>query len=106
MNKGLSTALVFLFAVACLGLTALMPAAELGYLNPTAPQDAAQQALASLEPARQAVLDFAKHLHDDPNFQYYVYALFLGLAMTAASVAINLVGREEAEEKTVLPLKK
>lgn len=106
MNKGLLAALVFLFAGACLGMTALMPAAELGYLNPAYGQDAAQQALAALEPARQAVADLARHLQDDPNFQYYIYALFLGLAMTAAAVAINLVGREEAEEKTVLPLKK
>jgi hypothetical protein len=32
--------------------------------------------------------------------------LFMGLAMVAAAIAIVIVGREEAEEKTVLPVKK
>lgn len=107
MHKGLAIILVLLFAAACLLLTLLMPLAELGLLNPgTAPAVPSQELTQRLEPLREAVSGFASHLHDDPNFQYYVYALFLGLAMTAAAVAINVVGREEAEEKTILPSKK
>ena len=37
---------------------------------------------------------------------YEVYAVFLALAMVFAAIAINAVGRTEAEEKLVLPLKK
>jgi hypothetical protein len=40
------------------------------------------------------------------NFGDYAYVMFMGLAMVAAAIAIVIVGREEAEEKTVLPLKK
>ena len=100
MNTGLSVALVVLFAVVCLFFTGLMPLAELGWLNPGA------QAAQAVAPIREAVAGFAGELQKDKNFQYYIYALFLGLALTAAAVAINVVGREDAEEKTVLPLKK
>ena len=37
---------------------------------------------------------------------YEVYSVFLALAMVFAAIAINAVGRTEAEEKTILPLKK
>jgi hypothetical protein len=40
------------------------------------------------------------------HFGDYAYALFMGVAMAVAAIAIVLVGREEAEEKTVLPIKK
>lgn len=36
----------------------------------------------------------------------YAYVLVMGLAMTAAAIAIILIGREESEEKLVLPAKK
>jgi hypothetical protein len=36
----------------------------------------------------------------------YSYALVMGGAMVAAAIAIMLIGREEAEEKLVLPSKK
>lgn len=42
----------------------------------------------------------------DPNYPFYAYGLFLGLAMFFASVAILAIGRYEAEEITVLPVKK
>ena len=102
MNTGLSVALIVLFGAACLFFSGLMPLAELGWLNANAPQEAAQ----SLAPIREAVAGFAGELQKDKNFQYYIYGLFLGLAMTAAAIAINVIGREDAEEKTVLPLKK
>ena len=40
------------------------------------------------------------------NFGDYAYALFLFVALIAGAVAIVLIGREDAEEKTVLPVKK
>lgn len=40
------------------------------------------------------------------NFVYNAYALFLGLALFAGSVAIMVIGRWGAEEKTILPAKK
>jgi hypothetical protein len=40
------------------------------------------------------------------NFGDYAYCLFMGLAITIAAIAIVMIGREDAEEKTVLPVKK
>ena len=37
---------------------------------------------------------------------YVAYAVFLSLAMIFAAVAINAVGREDSEEKTIIPIKK
>ena len=42
----------------------------------------------------------------DPNYPYYAYGLFLGVAMFLASIAILAIGRYEAEEVTVIPVKK
>jgi hypothetical protein len=42
----------------------------------------------------------------DKNLGDYAYSLVIGLAMIAAAIGIAAVGREEAEEKTVLPVKK
>lgn len=36
----------------------------------------------------------------------YGYILFMGLALTVAGIGIMIIGREDAEEKTVLPVKK
>ena len=36
----------------------------------------------------------------------YSYALVMGGAMVAAALAIMLIGKEEAEEKLILPVKK
>lgn len=45
-------------------------------------------------------------MHVDKNFVYNAYALFLGLALFAAAVAIQAMGRWGAEEKTIIPAKK
>lgn len=42
----------------------------------------------------------------DRNYPYYAYGLFLGLAMFFSALAIQAVGRHDAEEITVLPAKK
>ena len=36
----------------------------------------------------------------------YGYILFMGLALTVAGIGIMVIGKEDAEEKTVLPVKK
>jgi len=36
----------------------------------------------------------------------YAYVYFMSFALVAAAIAIILIGREDAEEKTVLPVKK
>lgn len=45
-------------------------------------------------------------LKNDPNASFYAYSFFLGIALIAAPIGLSLVGREEAEEKTILPVKK
>lgn len=40
------------------------------------------------------------------NLGDYAYALFMFVALIVASIAIVLIGLEDAEEKTVLPIKK
>ena len=113
MTKELSIVLVGLFALATLAFTAYMPLAEAGLLNdPQKISDAVKTWATVLHmptdvSALQApVASFIAGVQKDPNCQYYVYALFLGLAMVCASIAINVVGREDAEEKTILPVKK
>lgn len=52
-------------------------------------------------------VEYVVHLvQTDKNFCYYTYALFLGLSMFAASIAIQAIGRYDSEEKTILPVKK
>lgn len=36
----------------------------------------------------------------------YGYILFMGVALVVAGIGIMIIGREDAEEKTVLPVKK
>jgi|SRR6516225_9437610 hypothetical protein len=40
------------------------------------------------------------------NFGEYAYSLFLFIALVVAAIAIILIGREESEEKLLLPAKK
>jgi len=105
--------LVLAFAGACFVLTWFMPLAELGLLNPLDKMPPEIKAwaessgfISTAQSLHQSILGLVAGIQSDPNFQYYVYALFLGLAMTAAAIGINVVGREESEEKTVLPVKK
>jgi hypothetical protein len=57
-------------------------------------------------PWGQPIETFLKAQGAKANFGDYAYSLFMCMAMTAAAIAIVLVGKEDAEEKTVLPLKK
>jgi hypothetical protein len=93
--SSLTWVLVGLFAFMCLVLTGFMPWAELGL-----PADGP---LGSL---REPFLSAFAHVQGKQGSEYYVYATMLGLALIAAAIAINVVGRLDAEEKTILPLKK
>jgi hypothetical protein len=54
----------------------------------------------------QPLMDMIRSDHASDNMGDYAYALFLFLAISAASLAIILIGREENTEKTVLEAKK
>jgi hypothetical protein len=117
MNKGPTIVLVLLFAAACVGISVFMPWAELGLpTSATAIPEPAKSVLSAVgmsgifdglgglkEQAAAIVKSVPSH---DTNFAYYVYSVFLALAMTAAALAILIVGKEDAEEKTILPEKK
>jgi hypothetical protein len=96
MNKLAPIIVVLIFSFVCLSMALLMPWAELGFPTPV-------PALAHLREALAAKLPGGS---DPQVFEYYVYSLFLALAMLCASVGLWLEGREESEEVTVLPVKK
>ena len=113
MNKVPTAATVMILSAICLGITFFMPLSELGLLN--SPHNVPPESNTWLQfPGipqlvgfgRSSLLDVAHGVQNDPNFQFYAYFFFLGMALIAASVALIIVGREEPQEKTVLPIKK
>jgi hypothetical protein len=117
VNKTIDMLLVAVGAFACLFFTALMPWAELGmngafdnwplWLRWTSehthlplPDYAAWAGTAANWTAYLTKNGAEKNLGD------YAYSLVMGVAMIAAAIGIAAIGREEAEEKTVLPVKK
>lgn len=72
-------------------------------------KDYGQEIINNLEQTlggRDKVADIVHLVQTNKNYCYYAYALFLGLAMFAASIAIQAVGRYDSEEKTIVPVKK
>jgi hypothetical protein len=57
-------------------------------------------------PFAKAIQEFLSKQGAQANFGDYAYSLFLFAALMVAAVAIVLIGREDAEEKTLLPVKK
>jgi len=117
MDKPISTLTIVgtgLFFVAGFILLPLLPWAEIGLnvgeaLKPVTigPFSLDLKPLNGLyETVFSALPERLKNLKDDPNYPFYIYSFFLGIAMTCAAIGLALVGREEAEEKTVLPAKK
>lgn len=96
MSKFLPIILVAFFSLVCLSMALLMPWAELGFPEP----------LPQLTKLRQALAVQLPGASDPQVFVYYVYSFFLGLALLSAAVGLWLEGREESEEKTILPVKK
>jgi hypothetical protein len=96
MKNLLPVVIVLAFSVMCLVMALLMPWAELGFPSPLPALSHLRESLATKLPGGS----------DPQVFVYYVYSLFLGLAMVCASVGLWLEGREESEERTILPVKK
>jgi len=117
LGKTIDIVLVVVGAVACLALTGLMPWAELG-------MDASFQnwpewlkwlsinlniPLPDYSNLANYASEWTEHLKKagaESRFGDYAYALVMGLAMIASAVGIAAIGREDGEEKTVLPVKK
>jgi len=57
-------------------------------------------------PWGDSLTEYLKTQGAQKNFGDYAYALFMGMAMVASAIAIVIVGREDAEEKTIIPVKK
>lgn len=111
-ERFLPIVLVLIFAAGCLGMTFMMPWAEYGLLTPSIPGSDFGAQLAKtlhlnelLAPAIGFVNSNFSYLKDDSNAPYYVYGFFMAMALVSAAIGIAVIGREDAEEKTVLPLK-
>lgn len=104
--------------VGCLAMTSLMPWAEL-QLN-AKPDNwpwwlkTFAAPLVSIGSSEYGKLDskgqeITKELQArgaESSYGDYVYAVLLGGAMTAAAIGIAAIGRDDAEEKTLVPEKK
>lgn len=112
----LTRVLAFVCAAACLLLAFFLPWAEIGLpFGDKLPSVAIGPFLIDLnamhlngwyDAAHGQLKDLPEKLKNDPNLKFYVYSFLLGVAMIAAAIGLNLIGREESEEKTVLPVKK
>ncbi len=117
MGKTVNTVLVVIGAFVCLGFTGLMPWAELGmngsFENWPLWLRWISEHTGIMLPAYDSMANTAagwtSYLQKngaDKNLGDYAYSLVIGVAMIGAAVGIAAIGREEAEEKTVLPVKK
>lgn len=105
--------LVLVFAAGCLGMTFMMPWAEYGLFTPSVDvgSDWGRELAKStgitsmLQPAMDFVNSNFSYLKGDINAPFYIYGVFMAMALVSAAIGIAVIGREDAEEKTVLPLK-
>lgn len=104
------TVLVLTFAGLCLAFVLFLPWAELGMpVGDKIPP--VMGALSNLyDTAHSRVPELVSGALRDEKFknvsQYYVYSFFLAASLIAAAIALNCAGRDESEEKTVLPMRK
>ncbi len=117
MDKTVNIVLVVVGALACLAFTGLMPWAELGmsgalnrwplwlrWINTNLGIP-----LPSYDQVSGLATSWSQYLKGagvQSGLGDYAYALVVGVAMTASAIGIAAIGREEAEEKTVIPVKK
>lgn len=128
MNSVVTGILVFAFAALCLGFSVIfMPAAELLPAQAQLPSATAnlQPGLSPvrIDPVMKFYAGVAQQIVGNPDLKQYststlsdgapgevksylVYSVGFALAMIAAAIAINAVGRYDSEEKTVIPVKK
>lgn len=111
-DRFLPIVLVIIFAAGCFGMTFMMPWAEYGLLTPSIPGSDFGKQLADtlhISDVLSPVIGFVNanfsYLKDDVNAPYYVYGFFMAMALVSAAIGIAVIGREDAEEKTVLPMK-
>jgi hypothetical protein len=107
---------IVVFALLCLTVSAvLQPWAELGFsgnfpawLYGVAQQTGGVELFNELGNGTLAknIQEYLTSQGAKTNLGDYAYALFMFVALIVAAVAIVLIGREDAEEKTVLPVKK
>jgi len=113
LGDGVKFIVIFILAAACLAVSiVLMPWAELNFTGdfPTwlawAMDPLGVASFFHSLPWGTPLTDFLTAQGAKGNFGDYAYALFMALAMVASAIAIVIVGKEDAEEKTVLPVKK
>lgn len=117
MSKGINAILVIVGAVVCLAFTGLMPWAELG-MNGSFDNwplwlrwahDNVGIPLPDYASATGWATEWTEYLKKngaESRFGDYAYSLVMAVAMIGAAIGIAAVGREDGEEKLVLPVKK
>jgi hypothetical protein len=111
--RNIKDSVIFILALLCFGVSIIMlPWSELGFNGQFPPWLACvldpigvAKMFGSI-PYGHALQEFLTKQGARDNFGDYAYALFMFAALIMAAVAIVLIGREDAEEKTILPLKK
>jgi hypothetical protein len=117
VGKTVDTALVIIGALVCLAFTGLMPWAELGMNGafdnwPLWLRWISEHTGLGLPDYNSVAsvgadwTSFLKKAGAETNLGDYAYSLVMGVAMIGAAIGIAAIGREEAEEKTILPVKK
>lgn len=117
MGKGLNTILAIAGGIACLLVTLNMPWAELGmnasvehwpewlrwlHINAGLPLPD----YANMNGYATEWTEYLKKAGAENRFGDYAYSLLIGIAMVAAAIGMTAIGREDGEEKLVLPVKK
>lgn len=106
--------IIAVLALTCVVISMLMTYAEIGLSDsvqsfPWWLQGLAQYLVIFYKPFIPIGKDLVNFLHSHGvknNLGDYAYVVFLGVALLIASIAIGLIGREDACEKTVIPEKK
>ncbi len=113
MTKDIKDLLIFILAILCFSISIVMlPWSELGFNGQFPPWLAwaldpiGIAKLFDSIPGGKAIVELLTHRGATDNFGAYAWALFMFAALIVAAIAIVLIGREDAEEKTVLPIKK
>lgn len=117
MGKGINAILAIVGGVLCLVITLAMPWAELGmnasfdkwpewlrWLHINAGIPLPDYAFMSGYATQWT--EYLKKAGAENKFGDYAYSLIIGVAMVASAIGMTAIGREDGEEKLVLPVKK
>lgn len=105
---------ILVLAAVCVSASVLMAWSELGYTGKfpewiawlMQPLGISAQFNQLSDGPGKELTEFLTKAGAKSNFGDYGYALFMFVAMCAAAIAIMIIGREDSEEKTVIPAKK